>query len=85
MASVARAIEQAASKSVNGDLWWEPHTALFYALDKCGLADGGGRDINNSEGDARLVSFFCKSPKSRGIIYFANCQSISKLYRDLSY
>lgn len=58
MASVARAIEQAASKSVNGDLWWEPHTALFYALDKCGLGTvAGERDNNNSEGEARLVSF----------------------------
>jgi hypothetical protein len=55
MASVARAIEQAASKSVSGDLWWEPQTALFYALDKCGLA-GVGKDTH-SESEARLVSF----------------------------
>lgn len=54
MASVARAIEQAASKSVNGNLWWEPHASVFYALDKCGL--GTERD-NPSEGEARLVSF----------------------------
>jgi len=59
MASVARAIEQAASKSVNGDLWWEPHTALFYALDKCGLGTVGGGRENPSEGEARLVSFSC--------------------------
>ncbi|KAG0574974.1 hypothetical protein KC19_VG307200 [Ceratodon purpureus] len=55
MASVARAIEQAASKSVSGELWWEPHTASFYALDKCGSADGAGERDGSSEGDARLV------------------------------
>ena len=59
MASVARAIEQAASKSVSGELWWESHIATFYALDKCGSVEavGGGRD-DNSEGEARLVSFW---------------------------
>lgn len=68
MASVARAIEQAASKSVSGDLWWDSHTALFYALDKCGSVDApasrdrdseglsNGGTQQQSEGDARLVS-----------------------------
>ncbi|CAM6047081.1 unnamed protein product [Sphagnum compactum] len=38
MASVALAIEKASSKAVSGELWWESHTQLFYALDKCGSA-----------------------------------------------
>jgi hypothetical protein len=32
---------------VSGELWWESHTQLFYALDKCGSvggSGGGGRD-----------------------------------------
>jgi len=62
MASVARAIEQAASKSVNGDLWWEPHASLFYALDKCGLGTVGRERDNPSEGEARLVSFALSAP-----------------------
>ncbi len=44
MASVALAIENASSKAVSGELWWESHTQLFYALDKCGSVGGGGRD-----------------------------------------
>ncbi len=47
MASVALAIENASSKAVSGELWWESHTQLFYALDKCGSvggSGGGGRD-----------------------------------------
>jgi hypothetical protein len=42
MASVALAIEKASSKAVSGELWWESHTQLFYALDKCGSVGGGG-------------------------------------------
>lgn len=34
MADVARAIEQAASCSVDEKLWWESHESLFYELDK---------------------------------------------------
>lgn len=67
MASVARAIEQAASKSVNGELWWEPHTATFDVLDKCGSMDAsgtvGGEGDGNFQGEARLVSFGIPSPK----------------------
>lgn len=60
MASVARAIEQAASKAVSGELWWEPHTTVFYELDNCGLVDAHGTvgvERGNSEGEAQLVSF----------------------------
>jgi len=42
MASVALAIEKASSKAVSGELWWESHTQLFYALDKCGSVGGSG-------------------------------------------
>ncbi|XP_024375793.1 uncharacterized protein [Physcomitrium patens] len=58
MASVARAIEQAASKAVSGELWWEPHTTVFYELDNCGLVDAHGTvgvERGNSEGEAQLV------------------------------
>jgi hypothetical protein len=44
MASVALAIEKASSKAVSGELWWESHTQLFYALDKCGSVGGSGGD-----------------------------------------
>jgi hypothetical protein len=52
MASVALAIEKASSKAVSGELWWESHTQLFYALDKCGSVGGSGGGGGGGDGGA---------------------------------
>jgi hypothetical protein len=52
MASVALAIEKASSKAVSGELWWESHTQLFYALDKCGSVGRSGGGGGGGDGGA---------------------------------
>ena len=87
MASVARAIEQAASKSVNGKLWWESHTATFYVLDKCGSVDASGvvgaEREDNSQGAARLVSFARALNPSASFRIFSECYFFANQSCDL--
>lgn len=71
MASVARAIEQAAEQKVGADLWWDSFEALFQLLDKLGAAQG-----NDGEDKAAPSSIIALSEEQAKLLVRHPCMLI---------